>query len=168
MLLAEVNQKMEVNLDKIMSDLNKVGFKKFFKQTDAIKRHLRLKDSDIEALTKESYVLCQHRQWAQAIEAIIYLILCNPLHSFHYLRLGTVLLQMGKFEDAIQIFQMAHYLNTKDPRPLLYVGDCYLELDHPKEAKKAFACCLEIARAHPEHKEVYNLASQALKEIQYL
>jgi|SRR5581483_4903949 len=165
MTLAEINQKIESKLDSLSAILEKKGFENFFKQKDAIKKYLHLTKKDINNLQEESYYFCQNKQWNDAIEALLYLVLFEPEQPYHYLRLGVVFMQTGKLEEALHTFQAATYLNPEDPTSLLYAGNCFLQLNQLNDARTAFQCCVDISKNNPEYKEVHDLANQTLQEL---
>ena len=63
MLLSEINAKLDDVTSTIMDSIDEEGLEEFFKDPDTIKKHLKLKDADIQELNNENAVYCKHKDW---------------------------------------------------------------------------------------------------------
>ena len=68
----------------------------------------------------------------------------DPLHSLTYMRQGSVLMQQGRFEAALESFQTADKIAPGNATNKNMIGLCYLNLRQPDQALKAFDEALAI------------------------
>lgn len=163
MRLEEAKEKIEKQGESIYHALKKEGIEQFFQEeTNAIKKHLHLEQSDIDELVQESIWYCEHKDWKQAQEALGCLLFYEPLNTSHYLRLGAVLLQIGEFQKAADSLAFAAFLSQEDPTPYLYLGECFLELNDKEKAKDAFTECIALSGTDPHYKELVDLARDGI------
>jgi tetratricopeptide (TPR) repeat protein len=169
MRVAELDQKADEMGMKLIEFLETKGAEAFLSEPDALKKVLGITDEDIKELEHESYSYCEHKEWANAVKVLGYLMLFSPQNTLYHLRLGTVLMQLGNFEDAIKIFSVASSLRPHDPSPLLYIGNCFLKLNDDENAIKAFDDCIEIATKSPfldkDNEEIQALALEGKNAI---
>ncbi len=169
MRLAELDNKADEMGMKFLQALESKGIEGFFAENDALKKTLEITDADIKELEYESYNYCQYKEWPQAANALVYLVLFEPQQTQYYLRLGSVLMELGAFEGAIIILDIAASLQSTDPRPHLYIGSCFLELGNNEKAMEAFDTCIDLAThsayVNQEYEEIKALALEAKKVI---
>lgn len=68
-----------------------------------------------------------------------------PIHSLTYMRQGTVLMQQGRYQDALEAFKTADKLAPGNVTNANMMGLCYLSLGQPDQALASFDQVLQIA-----------------------
>lgn len=68
----------------------------------------------------------------------------NPLYSFTLMRQGSVLLQQGRYEDALERFQEADRHAPGNATVHNMIGLCYLNMQRHDEAIAAFDAALDL------------------------
>lgn len=68
----------------------------------------------------------------------------ETLHSLTYMRQGTVLMQQGRFDAALESFQNADRIAPGNATNKNMIGLCYLSLDQPDQALKSFDEALQM------------------------
>lgn len=163
MLLVDAKKIIDEKGEELINALEKEGIETFFATgEDAIKKHLHINDSDLKQLEHESYTHCQRNEWKEALECLECLVFFEPVNPHHLLRMGAVLMQLGKFQEAVRILAIASFVNQENPTPLLYMGNCFLELEQKKEAKEAFQECINLSKNQPNYAEVCTLANEGV------
>lgn len=169
MRVEELDQKADEMGIKLMDALETKGIVGFYSEPDGMKKALDITDDDIKELENESYFYCENKEWDKAAKSLGYLMLFCPENTLYYLRLGTALMQLGVFEDAINVFTTAANLRPNDPSPALYIGNCFLQLNDNENAMIAFDNCIERASKSPfinkDNEEIKTLAQEAKKAI---
>lgn len=160
MRFEDIHKNITTIANKLAETLNSKSLDELFSDPAVFKKGLEMTDADVKEMIDESNFYYKHSEWDKAIECILFLIILNPLDSFHYLKLGSILLQQKRWNDAISVFEMASLLNPSDPRPYLYMGSCYIELNDKENAKEAFDNCI-LQADNIQDKDVKKLAVEA-------
>jgi tetratricopeptide (TPR) repeat protein len=91
-------------------------------------------------INNEGNVLLRLKQEKDAIATIR----ISQRHSQPYNGLGNVLNNIRKYEQAIEAFQSAVFLNPKDPKPYYGLGLAFIGLNENKKAMKAFKTFIKL------------------------
>jgi tetratricopeptide (TPR) repeat protein len=67
-----------------------------------------------------------------------------PLQSLSYMRQGSVLMQQGRYQEALESFQVANRIAPGNATNLNMIGLCYLSLRQPDQALKSFDQVLQM------------------------
>ena len=67
-----------------------------------------------------------------------------PLQSLTYMRQGSVLIQQGRYQEALESFQVANRIAPGNATNLNMMGLCYLSLNQLDQALKAFDEVLQM------------------------
>ena len=67
-----------------------------------------------------------------------------PLKSLTYMRQGSVLRQQGRYQEALESFQVADRIAPGNATNLNMIGLCYLNLSQPDKALQAFDQVLQL------------------------
>ena len=67
-----------------------------------------------------------------------------PLKSLTYMRQGSVLMQQGRYQEALEAFQVADKIAPGNATNLNMIGLCYLSLGQPDQALKSFDQVLQL------------------------
>lgn len=76
-----------------------------------------------------------------------------PLQSLTYMRQGSVLMQQGRYQDALEAFQTADRIAPGNATNLNMIGLCYLSLSQPDQALQAFD---QVLRMVPQFTDARN------------
>ncbi len=68
-----------------------------------------------------------------------------PLHSLTYMRQGSVLMQQGRYQDALEAFKTADKIAPGNVTNANMIGLCYLSLGQPDQALLSFDQALQLA-----------------------
>ena len=76
-----------------------------------------------------------------------------PLQSLAYMRQGSVLMQQGRYQDALEAFQTADRVAPGNATNMNMIGLCYLNLGQPDLALKSFD---QVLRDVPQFTDARN------------
>jgi Tfp pilus assembly protein PilF len=68
-----------------------------------------------------------------------------PLHSLTYMRQGSVFMQQGRYQDALEAFKSADKIAPGNVTNANMIGLCYLSLGQPDQALASFDQALQLA-----------------------
>ncbi len=161
MLLSDINAKLDDVTSTIMDSIDKEGLEEFFKDPDTIKKHLKLKDADIQELNNESAVYCKHKDWGHALAALTWLTFLEPLNPSHFLRLGAVLLINEQYQGAFEVLATGYSLDPQNPEITLYMGNCLTALGDKTAAKEFMKKTIELSKNNSTYNHIFKIASAA-------
>jgi len=90
----------------------------------------------------------------------------NPLYAFTLQRQGSVLLQQGRYEDALKRFQEADAHSPGNATVHNMIGLCYLNMEKYDEALKAFDRALDLIPSFTDARNNRGATYLALKQYQ--
>jgi type IV pilus assembly protein PilF len=90
----------------------------------------------------------------------------NPLYAFTLMRQGSVLLQQGRYEDALKRFQEADAHSPGNATVHNMIGLCYLKMESYENALKAFDKALELIPSFTDARNNRGATYLALKKYQ--
>jgi len=90
----------------------------------------------------------------------------NPLYAFTLMRQGSVLLQQGRFEDALKRFQEADAHSPGNATVHNMIGLCYLNMKQYDEALQAFDRALDLIPSFTDARNNRGATYLALGEYQ--
>lgn len=97
-----------------------------------------LSDAEAELFYSYAFAHYQSGHSKEAIEAFHVLCARRPLESRFWFGLGASLQEERKYQDALHAWAMTALLNPDDPYPHFHAAECYLSLNLPQDAEKAF------------------------------
>ncbi len=90
----------------------------------------------------------------------------NPLYSFTLMRQGSVLLQQGRYQDALSRFEDANRHAPGNATVHNMIGLCYLNMERYDEALAAFGTALELIPSFTDARNNRGAAYLALGQYQ--
>jgi type IV pilus biogenesis/stability protein PilW len=90
--------------------------------------------------------------------------LANPLYPFTLMRQGSVLLQQGRYDDALKSFEKAAQLQPENATTHNMVGLCYLKLEQYDKALAAFNKALDLVPSFSDARNNRGATYLALKQ----
>lgn len=88
----------------------------------------------------------------------------NPLYPFTLMRQGSVLLQQGRFNDALKSFEKAAQLQPENATTHNMVGLCYLKLEQYDKALAAFNKALDLVPSFSDARNNRGATYLAMKQ----
>ncbi|GIV26677.1 MAG: hypothetical protein KatS3mg027_0491 [Bacteroidia bacterium] len=90
--------------------------------------------SDLLIILKKSDILKAMRRYDEAIDLLKETIDKEPQNAYMTTVLGETLLEVSDYERSIYYFHKSLYINSKDSRSWLGLGECYAHLSQDSEA----------------------------------
>lgn len=126
----------------------------------------------LEYLYSYGYRLYNSGNYKNAAIIFAFLTTIFPDKSKYYLALAASLHMQSKFQEAVNMYMEAFYLDMKDPLPFYHISDCYIKMNKPEYAAFALGMVINQASDKPEYakiKERAELAQNSLgKELEKL
>jgi type IV pilus biogenesis/stability protein PilW len=88
----------------------------------------------------------------------------NPLYPFTLMRQGSVLLQQGRYDDALKSFEKAAQLQPENATTHNMVGLCYLKLEQYDKALAAFNQALDLVPSFSDARNNRGATYLAMKQ----
>ncbi|MES2198599.1 MAG: tetratricopeptide repeat protein [Chlamydiota bacterium] len=162
MFLSDIKNRFNDVVNALVSSSGKEEIEDFFNSPSCVKEHLNLTELDVKELSEESILYCKHGNWEKALESLGWLTFLDPSNAFHFLRLGSILLRIEQYAEALRILKVGSALDSDNPEFFLYMGSCYLGLGEKEQAKESFQTTLWLSKNNPDHKEIFLLAEEAI------
>ena len=153
-------------------DLNQNGeqveemLMEFFGKGGTFKDLKDMSDDAMEAIYSVAYNLYQGGKYDEAQKVFQFLCFYDHFNRKYFMGLGACQQMMKEYENAIEIFSFATILDSDDPRPMLYIGDCRLAMGSKNEAKIAYEAALEWAGDKEEFAEDKERAQSMLENLE--
>lgn len=139
---------------------------KIFEQGMSPKEAMDISDEDIANLYQASFYYFETGKFRDACELFKFLCILDPMESEFSTALGTCYHRMKEYDNAIRSYMQSAFINPRDPVPLFYCFDCYLNLKDPVSA--GIMLCNVIARAgdDPKYAKIKEKASLMMPAIE--
>ena len=158
MLLSDIKSRFSY----VVNSLEKKELEGVLKDPDCLKKHLKLTDLDIKELEGENLIYCRQGKWEEAIESLGWLTFLESSKASHFLRLGSILLQVEQYVEALRVLKMGSLLDLDNPEFFLYIGSCYLALEEKELAKESFKMSMELSENNSNYSEIFLLAQEGI------
>ncbi len=155
----------ETNESNQMPDFEEGMLTEFFSQGGTFKELKNLSDSTMESVYSAAYNLYQSGKYEEAIKVFQFLCFYDHYNAKYYVGLGACRFMQKEYANAIEFFSFAATMNTDDPRPMLYMGDCYLAQGDDAGAKVAYEAAAEWAGDQKEFAEEKKRAKNMLSNL---
>lgn len=137
----------------------------FFGKGGTFKDLKNMSDDAMEAIYSVAYNLYQGGKYEEAQKVFQFLCFYDHFNRKYFMGLGACQQMMKEYENAIEIFSFATILDSDDPRPMLYIGDCHLAMGSKDEAQAAYETAIEWAGAKEEFAEDKERAHSMLENL---
>lgn len=156
-----------MNKDDLNQDNEQVEevLMEFFGKGGTFKDLKNMSDDAMEAIYSVAYNLYQGGKYEEARKVFQFLCFYDHFNRKYFMGLGACQQMMKEYENAIEIFSFATILDSDDPRPMLYIGDCHLAMGNKDEAKTAYETAIEWAGSRDEFAEDKERAQNMLENL---
>jgi type III secretion system low calcium response chaperone LcrH/SycD len=110
---------------------------------------------------KAAYQLFEHRKYADAANAFMFLVTLNPYNHDYWLGLGMSTQMQGDFESAIDAYEIAAMYELDNPVPYFYLAKCLFAIHDRESALQALDLALEYADNKAEYSDLRRQAQKA-------
>lgn len=132
---------------------------------DSAQQILEISDATMEELYKTAYQLSEHKRYAAAAKAFLFLVTLNPYEFNYWLSLGIASQMCGEYEAAIDAYEIAAIYQLENPMPYFYMAKCLFSIHDRESALEAFNLAIEYADNNVEHAEIKRQASVARETL---
>ncbi len=135
--------------------------KKEFAKGKTGQQILEFSDETMAKFYKASYKLFEHKKYADAANAFLFLVTLNPFNHDYWLGLGMATQLQGDFESAIDAYEMAAMYEIENPVPYFYLAKCLFAMHDRESALQALDLALEYAEGKSEYIDLKKQAQKA-------
>ena len=137
----------------------------FFGQGGTFKDLKNMSDDAMEAIYSVAYNLYQGGKYEEAQKVFQFLCFYDHFNRKYFMGLGACQQMMKDYGNAIEIFSFATILDSDDPKPMLYIGDCHLAMGGNDEARQAYETAIEWAGENEDFIEDKERAQSMLENL---
>jgi len=117
---------------------------------------------EAEQRAERAQKLCESHRWAEALTEIDAAVGINPANATWQAQRGFVLEELGRWEEAVDAYQLSLELESGDREVMLALGSVLLRLERFTQALTIFD---ELARVYPDYEPAYCHRIQAYAEL---
>ena len=139
---------------------------KFFGKGGAFKDLKNMSDDAMEAIYSVAYNLYQGGKYEEANKVFQFLCFYDHFNRKYFLGLGACQQMQKQYDNAIEIFSFATILDSDDPRPMMYIGDCHLAKGDKDKARAAYETSIEWAGTGKQYAQDLERAKNMLENLQ--
>ncbi|MGI9275660.1 MAG: SycD/LcrH family type III secretion system chaperone [Endozoicomonas sp.] len=125
----------------------------FFGKGGTFKDLKNMSDDAMEAIYSVAYNLYQGGKYEEAQKVFQFLCFYDHFNRKYFMGLGACQQMMKEYENAIEVFTFATVLDTDDPRPMIYIGDCHLAMGDKEKARMSYETAIEWAGTGSDYEE---------------
>jgi type III secretion system low calcium response chaperone LcrH/SycD len=122
---------------------------------------LEFSDETMAKFYRAAYQLFEHRHYAEAANAFLFLVTLNAFNHDYWLGLGMATQMTGDFEAAIDAYEMAAVCELDNPVPYFYLAKCLFAMHERDSALEALDLALEYASDNEEYSQLRKEAQAA-------
>lgn len=145
----------EFHLGQILPELNDEDLAELAKNMiENAKTIAELKDitrDELEAVYHIAYQTYASGDYQQAAPIFRFLCFLDHLEFKYWLGLGSCRQMLEQYDDAIEAYTFAMFLDCDDPRPPFHAAECHLALGNREAAISGLTAAMEWAGDRPEH-----------------
>jgi type III secretion system low calcium response chaperone LcrH/SycD len=147
---------------KIQKKLNdKEWLKKEFAKGRSAQDIMGFSDETMAKFYGAAYQLFEGEKYTDAADAFLFLVTLNPKNSEFWLGLGMSMQMCGKYEDAIDAYEMAAFYKLDNPIPYFYLAKCLFAMHDRDNALQALDLAVEYSSGQMEYEDLRRQAIQA-------
>jgi len=137
----------------------------FFGKGGTFKDIKDMSDDAMEAIYSVAYNLYQGGKYEEAQKVFQFLCFYDHFNRKYFMGLGACQQMQKSYDNAIEIFSFATILDSDDPRPMIYIGDCHLAKGDKEKAKLAYETSIEWSDKGEEYSEDVKRAKSMLENL---
>ncbi|MFK0570976.1 SycD/LcrH family type III secretion system chaperone [Endozoicomonas sp.] len=138
----------------------------FFGKGGTFKDLKNMSDDAMEAIYSVAYNLYQGGKYEEAQKIFQFLCFYDHFNRKYFLGLGACQQMQKQYDNAIEIFSFATILDSDDPRPMIYIGDCHMAKGDKEKAQVAYETSIEWASDGSEYAQDVERARNMLENLQ--
>ncbi|WP_419532979.1 SycD/LcrH family type III secretion system chaperone [Endozoicomonas sp.] len=138
----------------------------FFGKGGTFKDLKNMSDDAMEAIYSVAYNLYQGGKYEEAQKVFQFLCFYDHFNRKYFLGLGACQQMQKQYDNAIEIFSFATILDSDDPRPMLYIGDCHMAKGDKEKARVAYETSIEWAGDSADYAQDLERAKNMLENLQ--
>lgn len=139
---------------------NKALLKRELAKGKTAQEILEFSDETMAKFYAAAYHLFEKGHFADSEKAFLFLVTLNPKNHEFWLGLGMSSQMCGRYEEAIDAYELAAYYKIESPVPYFYLAKCLFAIHDRDSALKALDLAVEYAADQVEFAE---LKIQAIK-----
>ncbi|WP_201772472.1 SycD/LcrH family type III secretion system chaperone [Endozoicomonas elysicola] len=137
----------------------------FFGKGGTFKDLKNMSDDAMEAIYSVAYNLYQSGKYEEAKKVFQFLCFYDHFNRKYFLGLGACQQMQKQYDSAIEIFSFATILDSDDPRPMMYIGDCHMAKGDKEKAQIAYETSIEWSDGSPEYAKDLERAKNMLENL---
>lgn len=106
---------------------------------------LGFKEETMAKFYRAAYRLFEHKRYADAANAFLFLVTLNTHNHDYWLGLGMSAQLSGDYEGAIDAYEMAAVTDVESPVPYFYLAKCLFAIHDRESALQALDLAIEYA-----------------------
>ncbi len=92
---------------------------------------------DLEAIYALAYNLYNQARWQEALQTFSFLTYQSHLERRFHVGRGACLQMLGRHDDALRAYLLAHVLDVSEPTVALHIAECLIALHRKDDARTA-------------------------------
>nr|WP_306671610.1 SycD/LcrH family type III secretion system chaperone [Endozoicomonas sp. ONNA2] len=137
----------------------------FFGEGGTFKDLKNMSDDAMEAIYSVAYNLYQGGKYEEATKVFQFLCFYDHFNRKYFLGLGACQQMLKQYDSAIEIFSFATLLDSDDPRPMMYIGDCHMAKGDRENARISYETSIDWANDSPEYAKDLARAKNMLENL---
>ncbi|USE35287.1 SycD/LcrH family type III secretion system chaperone [Endozoicomonas sp. SCSIO W0465] len=137
----------------------------FFGEGGTFKDLKNMSDDAMEAIYSVAYNLYQGGKYEEAKKVFQFLCFYDHFNRKYFLGLGACQQMQKQYDSAIEIFSFATLLDSDDPRPMMYIGDCHLAKGDRENARISYETSIDWAGDSPKYAGDLDRAKNMLENL---
>lgn len=138
---------------------NKALLKKELAKGKTAQEVLGFSDETMGKFYRAAYHLFENRHYEDAEKAFLFLATLNPKNHEFWLGYGMSAQMCGRYEEAIDAYELAAYYKIESPVPYFYLAKCLFAIHDRESSLKALDLAIEYAE---DQMEFADLKKQAI------
>lgn len=151
--------------DKAIAKLkNKKVLQKEIAEGKTAQEIMGFSDAAMAKFYEAAYKIFEHRRYADAANAFLFLATLNPYNHEYWLGLGMASQLSHDYESAIDAYELAAISDIESPIPYFYLAKCLFAVHDRESAIQALELAIDLAGDSAEYAELKEqaLAAKAL------
>lgn len=127
----------------------------FFKEGGTFGMLQNINKEQIEQIYTVAYYQYDSGDYKNAQKTFQMLCLLDHFQGRFFLGLGACSQQLEQYQTAIESYQSAAVIDFEDPRPIYYLGECYIKINDFSNAKQCFYLSEQLSSKLVKYKSIH-------------
>lgn len=137
----------------------------FFSQGGTFKDLKNMSEESMEAIYSVAYNLYKGGKYDESLKIFQFLCFYDHLNKKYFMGLGASQQMLKNYNGAIEIFTFVTVLDTEDPKPVIYLGDCYLAEGNNEKSMEYYVAAVKLAGEKDEYTQDKERAETMIENI---